>query len=73
MIQSKPAETMLNVVSSNSSVIKEIVSGKRINGTKTSDGSKTSETTIIQSVVSSKDGNVVFRIINQPEVQHRAR
>ena len=35
------------------------------------DGAKTSE--VQQSIVSSRDGGVVFRILNQPETQHRAR
>ena len=35
------------------------------------DGAKTSE--VQQSIVSSRDGSVVFRILNQPETQHRAR
>lgn len=35
------------------------------------DGAKTSE--VQQSLVSSRDGGVVFRILNQPETQHRAR
>ena len=41
--------------------------GKRSKG----DASKTSE--IPPSSVRSKDGNVVFYIVNQPEQQHRAR
>ena len=36
-----------------------------------SDGSKTSD--IQQSCATSKDGRIVFRILNQPETQHRAR
>ena len=36
-----------------------------------SDGSKTSD--IQQSCATSKDGKIVFRILNQPETQHRAR
>jgi len=37
------------------------------------DGSKTSEINQSSSSATSKDGNVVFRILNQPESQHRAR
>ena len=49
----------------------EFISGGNIGKRSKGDASKTSE--IPPSSVRSKDGNVVFYIVNQPEQQHRAR